>query len=115
MHECENERFSIFEEKFNFAFRLVFDLFLNHPDDTIQQKLSVCTSKECLDCVSDDLANGFTEGVKDYALVSFLHCLKIMITWSSHRGAVETNLTRNHEVAGSIPGLTQQVKDLVLP
>ena len=26
---------------------------------------------------------------------------------SSHRGAVETNPTRNHEVAGSIPGLGQ--------
>ena len=29
------------------------------------------------------------------------------------RGAAETNLTRNHEVVGSIPGLTQWVKDLV--
>ena len=28
-------------------------------------------------------------------------------TGSSHRGSVVTNLTRNHEVAGSVPGLAQ--------
>ena len=34
---------------------------------------------------------------------------------SSHRGSVETNQTRNHEVVGLIPGLAQWVKDLALP
>ena len=32
---------------------------------------------------------------------------------SSRRGTVETNPTRNHEVAGLIPGLAQWVKDAV--
>ena len=30
-------------------------------------------------------------------------------------GAAEVNPTKNHEVVGSIPGLTQWVKDPVLP
>ena len=34
--------------------------------------------------------------------------------WSSHRCTAEMNLTRNHEVAGVIPGLVQWVKDLAL-
>jgi len=40
--------------------------------------------------------------------------LNILYLQSSHRGAVETNPTSNHEVAGLIPGLAQWVKDPAL-
>ena len=42
-------------------------------------------------------------------------CLKIVEVGSSHRGSVETSLTSIHADAGSIPGLTQWVKDPALP
>ena len=34
---------------------------------------------------------------------------------NSYLGAAEMNLSRSHEVAGSIPGLSQWVKDPALP
>ena len=34
---------------------------------------------------------------------------------STGSGAAETNPTRSHEVARSIPGLAQRVKDLAMP
>ena len=39
---------------------------------------------------------------------------KIVANRSSCCGTVETNLARDHEVAGLIPGLTQGVKHLTL-
>ena len=44
---------------------------------------------------------------------SIKDCLK-GIVGPSHCGEVEMNLTRNHDVAGSSPGLGQWVKDPVL-
>ena len=41
----------------------------------------------------------------------YLKCL----VRGSRRGPVETNLTSNYEEAGSLPGLTQWIKDPAFP
>ena len=69
-------------------------------------------------------AGNNTPCVKDFRLSSMkgfdnitviLQVSKIKHRESSRCGAEETNPTRNHEVAGSIPGLTQWVKEPALP
>ena len=42
------------------------------------------------------------------------HSLKTIFAGNSHCGSAEMNLTSIHEHTGSIPGLTQLVKDLAL-
>ena len=65
------------------------------------------------------LSMGSRQGVFEVQLHSCKPlCLSLLISktrfWSSRCGTVEMNPTRNHEVAGLIPGLAQWVKDLVL-
>ena len=43
-------------------------------------------------------------------LLRMVYNLKLGNFWSSCHGAVEMNPIKNHEVVGSIPGLTQWVK-----
>ena len=58
------------------------------------------------------LSSGFVRISKDlYTNVFKKTCDFLKRSQSSHRGAVEMNPTRNHEVVGSIPGLTQWIKD----
>ena len=51
-----------------------------------------------------------------YSEPGVLRCDKTLYknSWSSCHGTVEMNPTRNDEVAGSIPGLAQWVRDSVL-
>ena len=47
--------------------------------------------------------------------LNFIIFIKNLSIGNSHCGAAETNPTSVHENAGSIPGLSQGVKDLALP
>ena len=50
-----------------------------------------------------------------FSLTSLVKLSKKRVRQSSRCSTTETNLARNHEVLGSLPGLAQWVKHLVLP
>ena len=72
--------------------------------------MAIAGSEHCLSTTLTDLhwGEGGGEG-------NPLQHKTTRVVRSSLRGIVETNPTRNHEVAGLLPGLTQWVKDPVLP
>ena len=75
----------------------------------LESKLNICSSSMMISAFMLEKSLASSDIPQGYVL------LKKEKNWSSHRGAAETNLTRNQKVAGSIPGLAQRVKDPVLP
>ena len=83
------------------------DLYLTYITQTVERKSFILHNTVFLG--SRSYLYSPNKGTTNFWLL-----LKRLLGSSCH-GAVETNPTRNHELASLIPGLTQWVKDLTLP
>ena len=71
-------------------------------------------SQMCQEDPNTNVSLIFQNLIQAAKLLGKMVALKCSLGSSCH-GTVEMNLTRNHEIAGLIPGLTQCVKDPELP
>ena len=85
------------------------------PESSLIENHDRVSLYELLSCLTSDTLESILTVIAKFAhklLKDMDHVLRYFC-WSS-RCAAETNLTRNHKVVGSIPGLHQWVKDPVL-
>ena len=78
----------------------------------VVKMMGLCNQKTCLDTLHQQLLTrtSLFPSIRAAAAIK-----KLILTWSSHCGSVETNLTSIHEDTGSIPDLILWVKDPALP
>ena len=102
----QEENFQPIIKRLNHTFEIS-----GNPESYQRMELRLCRLLSCQTVDTRECEEGETGcGPRDVGIKGS------NVTWrSSHCGAVEMKPTSNHDVAGSIPGCTQWVKDAALP
>ena len=87
---------------------------MNHLEKFLKHTQLGPISKDA-DSVGVKWAQDCTFLTSSQVMLMLLGTLRSSALWSSYHGTAEMNLTRNHKVSGSIPGITQWVADLAWP